>query len=103
MVPITATQFSDAAQRERWIHDKGMKVLQFWSDAHRETPVDVFVIELFDFNEEFDKSLAKTLGDTAVHFVSIPTLIRMKEIAGRTQDKLDIHELRMLYPDDARR
>ena len=103
MVPITATQVSDAAQRERWIHDKGMKVLQFWSDAHRETPVDVFVIELFDFNEEFDKSLSKTLGDTAVHFVSIPTLIRMKEIAGRTQDKLDIHELRMLYPDDARR
>lgn len=103
MVPITAEQFSDAAQRERWIHDKGMKVLQFWSDAHRETPVDVFVIEPFDFNKEFDQSIAKSLGAVAVHFVSIPTLIRMKEVAGRTQDKLDIHELRMLYPDDARR
>jgi hypothetical protein len=29
-----------------------MKVLQFASDAHRETPVDLFVIEPFDFNEE---------------------------------------------------
>ena len=103
MVPITAEQLSDTAQRERWILDKGMKVLQFWSAAHRETPVDVFVIEPFDFNKEFDQSSAKLLGGIAVHFVSIPTLIRMKEAAGRTQDKLDIHELRMLYPDDARR
>lgn len=102
MVPITAVQFSDTAQRESWINNKGMKVLQFWSDTHRETPVDVFVIEPFDFNDEFDKSSAKFLGGIAVHFVSIPTLIRMKEVAGRTQDKLDIDELLLLYPDNAR-
>ena len=102
MVPITAEQFSDAAQRERWILDKGMKVLQFWSDAHRETPVDVFVIEPFDFNDEFSQSTAKPLGTVAVHFVSIPTLIRMKEAAGRAQDKLDIDELRRLYQNNVR-
>jgi hypothetical protein len=79
-----------------------MKVLQFWSDTHRETPVDVFVIEPFDFNDEFSQSKAKLLGGIEVHFVSIPTLIRMKETAGRTQDKLDINELRLLYPDNAR-
>src|SRR5438477_10007848 len=44
-VPITATQFADPALRASWIRDKGMKVLQFASDAHRETPIDVFVIE----------------------------------------------------------
>lgn len=53
--------------------------------------------------KEFDQSSAKLLSGIAVHFVSIPTLIRMKEAAGRTPDKLDIHELRILYPDDARR
>lgn len=77
-----------------------MKVLQFWSDAHRETPVDVFVIEPFDFEKEFNASLAKPLGNIAVRFVSVPALIRMKETAGRAQDKLDIQELRTLYPDD---
>ena len=99
MVPVTAEQFADAAQRERWIREKGMKVLQFWSDAHRETPVDVFVIEPFEFEQEFSASLKKPLGNISVRFVSVPTLIRMKEAAGRTQDKLDIDELRMLYPD----
>jgi hypothetical protein len=29
-----------------------MQVLQFWSDAHRETSVDVFVSEPFAFDEE---------------------------------------------------
>jgi hypothetical protein len=28
-VPITATQFADMKQRESWIRDKGMQVLQF--------------------------------------------------------------------------
>ncbi|MDP1675043.1 MAG: hypothetical protein Q8L65_18275 [Burkholderiales bacterium] len=79
-----------------------MKVLQFWSDAHRETPVDMFVIEPFDFEQEYGVSLDKPLGDIHVRFVSIPTLIRMKETAGRPQDKLDIEELRLLHPDHGR-
>ncbi len=99
IVPVLAPQFADAAQREQWIRDKGMKVLQFWSDAHRETPIDVFVIEPFDFDQEYGASLSKPLGDISVRFVSVTTLIRMKEIAGRPQDQLDIEELRMLYPD----
>jgi len=31
-----------------------------------------------------------------VRFVSIPTLIRMKEAAGRPQDTIDIEHLRMM-------
>ncbi len=80
-----------------------MQVLQFWSDAHRETPVDMFVTESFDFEEEFKRSLIKPLGATAVHFVSIDALIRMKERAGRTVDKLDIEELRILHKTDGNR
>ena len=102
MVPVTAEHFAEAGQCERWVCDKGMKVLQFCSDAHRETPVDMFVIEPFDFEQEYGESLDKPLGDIHVRFVSIPTLIRMKETAGRPQDKLDIEELRLLHPDHGR-
>lgn len=38
-VPITQEQFADGPLRESWIRDKGMQVLQFWSDTHRETAV----------------------------------------------------------------
>lgn len=103
-VPITAAQFADAALRESWVKDKGMQVLQFWSDQHLETPIDVFVTEPFPFEEEYQRALIKPLhGTIQVRFVSIPTLIRMKEVAGRPQDTIDIEHLRMRLEDDAKK
>ena len=81
--------------------DKGMQVLQFWSDLHRETPVDMFVHEPFDFEDEYRRSLAKPLGRIAVRFVTIPTLIRMKEAADRPQDRIDIEYLKRRLEDGA--
>lgn len=96
LVPIVAAEFADAQKRAGWIRDKGMTVLNFWSDRHRETPVDIFVPEPFSFDEEFSRSLIKPLGSVPVRFVSIPTLIRMKELAGRPQDRIDIEYLRKI-------
>ena len=101
IVPVDAGQFADGEIRARWIREKGMQVLQFWSDQHRETPVDVFVAEPFDFDAEFAAALVKPLfGTLPVRFVSIPTLIRMKEAAGRPQDIIDIGYLRMRQAQD---
>jgi hypothetical protein len=95
-VPINSTQFSDSKLRESWIREKGMQVLQFWCDAHIETPIDVFVTEPFPFAEEFDRALVKPLsGSTPIRFVSVMTLIKMKEAAGRPQDLDDIQHLRL--------
>lgn len=103
MVPITAAQFANAGLREGWIRDKGMQVLQFWSDLHRETPVDLFVREPFVFDEEYQLALIKPLGSIPVRIVSIPSLIRMKEEADRPQDRIDIDQLRLSLKDDAGR
>ena len=95
LVPVSASQFADTATRERWVHDKGMHVLQFWSDAHRETPVDVFVSEPFDFEKEYSESVRRPFGACEVRFVSIETLIHMKALANRPQDRIDIEYLKM--------
>lgn len=87
---------------DAWIREKGMQVLQFWSDAHRETPVDMFVQEPFDFEDEYRRSLVKPLGSTEVRFVTIPTLIRMKQAANRPQDRIDIEYLRKRLEDRGR-
>ena len=99
LVPVTAAQFADAPTRQGWIRDKGMQVLQFWSDTHRETPVDMFVQEPFDFEDEYAHALAKPLGRIEVRFVTIPTLIRMKQAADRPQDRIDIEYLRKRLED----
>lgn len=99
-VPITALQFADPGQRQRWMTEKGMKVLNFWSQQHPETSVDVFVYEPFAFDAEQDAALsADLLPGLPVRFVSIPTLIRMKELAGRLRDQDDIQHLRWLLED----
>ena len=51
-IPVSAREFADEMKRELWRREKGMLVLQFWSDEHRRTQVDVFVREPFDFDRE---------------------------------------------------
>lgn len=99
-VPISAEQFADTAQRQRWVAEKGMQVLNFFADRFPETSVDVFVYEPFDFQHEFDAAMAGELRPgLPVRFVSIPALIRMKEAAGRPRDQDDIQHLRWILED----
>jgi len=103
LVPVTGDQFADKETREGWIRDKGMQVFQLWSDSHRDTPSDIFVREPFPFDEEYAGALVKPLyGSVEVRFVTIPTLIKMKETAGRSQGMIDIEHLRMRLEHDAR-
>lgn len=96
-IPITAEQFSNAALREQWRTEKGMLVLKMWSDRHRETPLDIFVYEPFDFDAEHSMAkLPANPSDPPARFVSIPALIEMKLSAGRPQDLIDIEKLRII-------
>jgi hypothetical protein len=74
--------------------------LNFFSDRHRETNVDLFVREPFDFEREYMNALQ---GDLAlglrVRFVSLPTLIAMKEQANRPRDLDDVQHLRWILED----
>ncbi|PZP65099.1 MAG: hypothetical protein DI596_00295 [Azospira oryzae] len=100
-VPVTASQFADATQRQRWIEEKGMQVLNFFSDRYRETSVDVFVYEPFNFEQEYERALAGEIAPgLPARFVSIPTLIRMKKAAGRPRDLDDIQHLRWMLEDE---
>ncbi len=100
-VPVTATQFADPAQRQEWLQEKGMQVLQFWSDAHRETPIDMFVDEPFSFEEGYERALVKPLYATvSVRFVSLATLIEMKRNVGRPEDLSDVAQLSKLDGQD---
>ncbi|MDQ3698935.1 MAG: nucleotidyltransferase [Gemmatimonadota bacterium] len=98
-VSVTAAGFADPQQRARWIEEKGMTVLNFHSDEHRETPVDVFVTEPFDFDGEHRLALVEELAPgVSVRILRLATLLRIKREAGRPQDLADIAELSLLNP-----
>lgn len=101
-VPLTADQFADPELRETLFEEKGMRVLQFWSDEHRETPVDVFVREPFVFEEEYQRADVRELAEVgSVRVVSLDTLIRMKSETDRPQDREDVRHLRMRQEDES--
>ena len=93
-VPVTAEEFADPALRESWRREKGMLVLKMWSDAHRETPLDVFVYHPFDFDLEYGRAMVS--DDPVARFASIPALIAMKQQAGRDTDLIDVAKLRQI-------
>ncbi len=96
-VPVTAEQFADAGMREQWRKEKEMVVLKMWSDTHRRTPIDIFVYEPFDMDQELGRAAKVALSDELdVPVVSLPALLAMKREAGRPQDLADIDELEKL-------
>lgn len=97
-VPITAEQFGDDKLRAKWIAEKGMAVLNFHSDRHRDTPIDIFVSEPFDFDLEYARARVEDVAPgVSVRIIALPTLIRLKRRTGRPQDLVDVHELELLH------
>jgi hypothetical protein len=97
-VPVTAAEFADAVRREKWQREKNMRVLRFWSDEHRETPLDVLVTEPFDFEREFvGADIRESAPGLSVRIVSLATLLEMKRTAARPQDLADIDEINLLH------
>lgn len=93
-LPVSAEQFADSAVRETWVRERNMQVLQLWSDAHRETPVDVFVAAPFPFDAEYARAKRMQLPEAGeVRFVSLATLREMKRKANRIQDRIDLDQL----------
>jgi len=99
-VPVTGQQFAEKKLRETWIKEKGMTVLNFFSEKHRDTPVDVFVEEPFDFDTCFENAVEEWLSKgNSFRFVNIPTLISMKKKARRDKDKDDIKHLKIIQKE----
>jgi hypothetical protein len=102
-VPISAEQFADPDLRQRWQEEKHMRVLQFWSDDYPDTKLDVFLDSPFDFDLEWkhSKRVSAQPHATEIRFASIPALIKMKRVAGRPRDLIDIEYLKKLLEDSS--
>jgi predicted nucleotidyltransferase len=93
-IPITAEQFSDPENRERWKSEKGMLVLNLHSDLHRETRLDVFTFIPFEFGPAYAKAKTFNLApQTSATIIGLDELLLLKRLAGRPQDLADIAKL----------
>ena len=98
-IPETPERFADAALREHWRATKNMIVLKLWSEAHVRTPIDVFVYEPFNFDEELKRATWEpVIGNVLAPVLACSSLVKMKYEAGRDKDLLDIQALAKIEP-----
>lgn len=94
-LPVTNEQFADAQTRENWIRDKNMMVFPLWNPSDvNGMVVDIFAKCPFDFEDEYANAKWMEIdGGTQIPFVGLDCLLRMKEIAARPKDLVDIEYL----------
>lgn len=91
--PVDATAFADAAERARWISERGMRVFSMVDPNDPLRSVDLFVDEPIPFEELFERADSVELTRTVVRVASIPDLIQLKRLAARPQDDADVAAL----------
>ncbi len=93
-IPVHASDFADAAKREKWKKEKGMLVFSFYHLKRFQDHIDVFVYEPVGFEKAYKEKEIMKAGLIKIPVISIKYLKKMKEIAGRPQDLADIEALK---------
>lgn len=96
-IPVPIEQFADAELREVWAQNRNMVAFPLQSAKHRQTSVDIFVREPFDFERAYaERHQWPVTPDLMAEFVSFDDLVKLKTDAGRPKDLQDIYYLRQI-------
>ncbi len=99
---VKAGDFSDPAQRERWVLEKRLVVFSLWDPSNPMRVVDLFVQNPIPFDDLWNRSELVQLDNTSVRIAAIPDLIALKRLAGRERDREDIEALELILQARAR-
>ncbi len=94
--PVDAREFADAATRQRWIDEKGMRVFSMWDPRRPLLEVDVFVDPPLPFLDVWSRAQTMVVAGSSVRVASIADLISLKRLAGRPKDLADISALELI-------
>lgn len=102
VLPVPAEGFANAEVRRRWREERNLQVFSLTRGDLRGLTVDILAEEPFALDAELDRALIAEVGQgLRVPFVSLRTLIDMKERAGRPRDQDDVQHLRWILDKEA--
>ena len=95
-IPIDPRDLADEGKRDSWVHEKGMKALNFYSETLPIGEIDIIIDTPIPYEELRNRAIRIELQDERISVVSIHDLIELKLRAGRKQDLADVEHLRMV-------
>jgi hypothetical protein len=95
-LPVSLEDFANSSLRRSWIEEKGMRVFSLHHPEQHYLELDIFVESPFDFADVYEMREVMGRDNATISVVPIDTLIAMKEVAARPQDKADVYHLRQI-------
>jgi predicted nucleotidyltransferase len=95
-IPIDPRDLADETKRNSWVHEKGMKALNFYSETLPIGEIDILIDSPIPYEELRSRAVRVELQDEKIPTASIHDLIELKVRAGRKQDLADVEHLRMV-------
>lgn len=95
-LPVDMNEFADSKQRQKWIKTKGMKVFSVYNPKLALEHIDVMMENYIDFVSAYRRRKVVSDGNLKISIISIQDLIKLKKIAGRERDQIDIHALEQI-------
>ena len=92
-IPVKVEEFADIKMRKAWIKKKGMKVFSVYNPKKEFEHLDIMVENRINFESAYRNKKVVSTGTTKVPIISIKDLIKLKKIAGRERDIIDIKAL----------
>ena len=93
-VPVKAEQLTDLQTREMWKREKNAVVFTFIPAVQNLPSIDIFLSNPIDFNKAFSKRRTVKGGSFNISLLSPKDLVKLKQIASRDKDLLDIKILK---------
>lgn len=93
-VPVTAEDFKKEENRKRWQKEKNMEVFSFIHLKDSLKIVDIFIKDYIKY-EQVKKKFIK-VDRQKIPVIDIQQLNKLKKIAGRPKDLVDLDELKRL-------
>ena len=95
-IPIDPKDLADENKRSSWIHEKGMKALNFYSETLPIGEIDIVIDSPIPYKELKGGAIKVELQDVKIPVASIRDLIELKLRASRKQDLADVEHLKMV-------
>ena len=99
-IPVPFKEIGNKGQRNLLSTEKNMFVYSFYNSHAGKVVVDVLVHTPVMFEELWSSRETRSIAKANVYIASVDHLIRLKEFAGRPQDKSDIILLSKMFGKD---
>ncbi|MEO5643085.1 MAG: hypothetical protein ABIQ40_12220 [Bacteroidia bacterium] len=99
-IPVPFKEMGNEEKRNALAKEKNMPVYSFYNSHAANVVVDVLVYTPVVFDELWNNCEKRKVGNAEVYLASVDGLIKLKEYAGRPQDKSDIILLSKMFGKD---